>query len=246
MGLPVQAAPALQLTVFPTPTPRPDGRIIYVVQPGDTLWRVSAITGVTLDELRTLNNLGPDQPILEGQELLLGLAGPAEIIATAGPSPTAEPLLPTSTPEPGSGSLCVIVFNDRNGDSVRQAEEPSIPGGAISITDRAGEISLTETTVTGLDPHCFEDLPEGDYNISVAVPDGYNATTIMNYALALEAGALIYIDFGAQPNSETLASSPPPTGSGNSPLLGVLGVLLLVSGAGLGIFAGRMRKSGNK
>ena len=56
--IPALAAPKAQQTVFPTPTPGPDGRIIYIVQPGDTLWRVSAITGVPLDELRGLNNLG--------------------------------------------------------------------------------------------------------------------------------------------------------------------------------------------
>ena len=61
--IPALAAPKAQQTVFPTPTPGPDGRIIYIVQPGDTLWRVSAITGVPLDELRGLNNLGADEPI---------------------------------------------------------------------------------------------------------------------------------------------------------------------------------------
>ena len=29
---PVSAAPELQLTTFPTPTPGPDGRIMYIVQ----------------------------------------------------------------------------------------------------------------------------------------------------------------------------------------------------------------------
>jgi hypothetical protein len=116
------AAPAPQLTPFPTPTPGPDGRIVYVVQPGDTLWRVSAITGVSLDELRTLNNLGTDEVIVEGQQLLLGLAGPAEATAApAGPSPTPQPTGPTPTPLPGSGTLCVMVYNDLNGDSMRQS-----------------------------------------------------------------------------------------------------------------------------
>ena len=42
---PAYAAPALQLTEFPTPTPGPDGRIIYIVQDGDTLWRIAAVKG---------------------------------------------------------------------------------------------------------------------------------------------------------------------------------------------------------
>ena len=47
--IPVSAAPALQLTPFPTPTPGTDGRIIYQVQDNDTLWRISAVSGVSLD-----------------------------------------------------------------------------------------------------------------------------------------------------------------------------------------------------
>jgi hypothetical protein len=50
LGLPALAAPVAQLTVFPTPTPGSDGRILYTVQPNDTLWRISAITGVSVEE----------------------------------------------------------------------------------------------------------------------------------------------------------------------------------------------------
>ena len=86
----VSAAPALQLTPFPTPTPGPDGRILYIVKVGDTLLRISLISGVSLDELRGLNNLTGDN-IFEGQELLLGLGGPSQVTPTPGPSPTLPP-----------------------------------------------------------------------------------------------------------------------------------------------------------
>ncbi|HZD57452.1 MAG TPA: LysM domain-containing protein, partial [Anaerolineales bacterium] len=66
LGFPASAAPQLQITPFPTPTPGPDGRIVYIVKEGDTLWRVAAITGVSLDQLRELNDLGTDQPIVPG------------------------------------------------------------------------------------------------------------------------------------------------------------------------------------
>ena len=108
--IPALAAPKAQQTVFPTPTPGPDGRIIYIVQPGDTLWRVSAITGVPLDELRGLNNLGADEPIFEGQELLIGFGGPAEVTPTPGPRPTAAPDQPTPTAETGSPRRSVIPY----------------------------------------------------------------------------------------------------------------------------------------
>lgn len=237
-----QAAPEFQLTSFPTPTPGPDGRIIYIVQPNDTLWRISAITGVSLDVLRSLNNLAPDEAIVPGQEILLGLAGPSEPSPTAGPPPSATPILPTPTPLPGTGTLCVLIYNDRNGDATRQEEEPSIPGGAISVTDRSGKVSQTATTTAGNEPHCFQELPQGDYSVSVAVPDGFNSTTVMHYALVLDPGSETFLDFGAQANSEMLAQAPTPEGSGTSPLLGILGGLLLLSGIGLAIYASRMSR----
>ncbi len=242
VSLPASAAPQLQLTPFPTPTPRPDGRIIYVVQPGDTLWRVAAITGVSLDDLRTLNNLGPDEPIIPDQELLIGLAGPPEATAPPAVAPTAEPTLSPSTAQPGFGTLCVLLFDDQNGDSIRQEEEPSIPGGELSVSNRAGDVSQTDTTTDAAEPMCYEDLPEGNYNLTVAIPDGYNPTTALNYNLDMEAGRTAQINFGAQPNSETLAEESGATGESRSPLLGILGAVLLVGGVGLGIFAGRLTR----
>jgi LysM repeat protein len=244
--IPVSAAPALQITPFPTPTPGPDGRIVYIVKEGDTLWRVAAITGVSLDKLRELNDLGTDQPIVPGQELLIGYGGPAEVTATSGPSPTPEAQLPTPSPQPGSGTLCILVFNDQNGDSLRQEDELSIPGGEISVNDRSGEVSRTASTNTGADPNCFEELPQGDYNITVAIPDGYNPTTVLNYALKLEPGSETYLDFGAQPGSEKAAEAELPTGGSKSPLLGILGALILLIGIGLGVFAGRLGGRGDQ
>lgn len=237
------AAPALQLTPFPTPTPGPDGRIIYIVQPNDTLIRISLISGVSQEELRGLNNLIGDM-IVEGQELLLGLGGPSQETPTPGPSPTPTVLLPTPSPSPGTGNLCILLFNDRNGDSIRQEEEPSIPNGAISVSNRSGTVSLTAETEDGLDPQCFEQLDEGDYTVTVAVPEGYNPTTVTNYALTLKAGDETYLDFGAQINSVTMEEEViVPTGSGKSPLLGIVGAVLLLAGVGLGIFASLMLKA---
>lgn len=237
LALPALAAPLAQLTPFPTPTPGPDGRIVYIVQADDTLLRISLISGVPLDQLRGLNNLTGDN-ILQGQELLLGLGGPSQPTPTPGPSPTPTPLLPTPSPKPGAGTLCVILYEDVNGDSIRQEEEPSIPGGALSISGR--DASQTIETGGGDEPHCFTELLEGNYTISVAAPEGYNFTTVTNYALRLNAGDETFVDFGAQVNSVTAAEAPTPTGSGRSPLLGVIGGVLLLLGAGLAFFASRL------
>ncbi len=235
----VQAAPEAQIPIY-TPTPGPDGRIIYIVQPNDTLLGISLLTGVPLDKLRGLNNLTSDT-IFEGEELLLGLGGPAEVTPTAGPTPTPTPILPTPSPKPGLGTLCILLFNDINGDSIRQEDEESIPDGAVSFGNSANTVSESFDTGIGIDPKCFEQLPEGDYTISVAVPEGYNATTQNSYELELGAGDITYINFGAQANTQTLAEAPSiPTPEGSrSPILGILGGLFLLAGIVLAFFAAR-------
>ncbi len=239
---PANAAPPFQMTPFPTPTPGPDGRIIYTVQANDTLLRISLISGVSIDEIRGLNNLAGDN-ISVGQPLLLGLGGPVITSPTPGPSPTATEIIPTPTKEPGSGIICILLYNDQNGDSIRELDELSIPGGAINLNNTTGSVSFTNETVVSEDPKCYENLVEGDYTISVAVPAGYNATTNTTYVLSLKAGDETYLDFGAQANSVNATESPIPTDeSGKSPLLGIIGGLLLVAGLGLGVFASRMMR----
>jgi hypothetical protein len=245
-SLPVFAAPVAQFTPFPTPTPGTDGRIIYIVQPNDSWWRIAAIYAIDLNELLRLNDATSETILLEGEEVILGFGGPSEVTPTFGPSPTPTPRLPTPSPQPGAGTLCVILYLDANGDSLRQEEEASIPGGAINISDPTGEITITETTTSGIDPHCFEELPQGEYNISVAVPDGYNPTTVLNYTLVVDPGTETYLDFGAQVSSTAVDDLSSPGGSSRSLLLGVAGGLLLLGGIGLGVYATLMGRSSPK
>jgi hypothetical protein len=244
-SLPVLAAPSAQFTPFPTPTPGTDGRILYIVQANDSWWRIAAIYAIDLNALLGLNDATSETILLEGEEVLLGFGGPAEITPTFGPSPTPTSRLPTPTPQPGSGTLCVILYNDINGDSLRQEEEPSIPDGAISVSDLSGEVSLTETTTSGMEPYCFDELLQGEYNISVAVPDGYNATTVLSYALVLDPGTETILDFGAQISSAVVPETTSPGGSSRSLFLGIAGGLLLLGGIGLMIYAALIGRARN-
>jgi len=229
------------MTPFPTPTPGPDGRILYKVQPGDTLLRISLVAGIPLDELRGLNNLTGDN-IVVGQEMLLGLGGPSVVTPTPGPSPTPTPVLPTPTPKQGAGMLCVMLYNDINGDSIRQEEELSLPGGAISVNNRSGTVSLTAETGSTEEPNCFENLQEGEYAVTVAVPEGYNPTTATSFALQLNSGDEAHLGFGAQANTATELEEPSQASGGRSLLLGFVGGLFLLAGAALAVFGTRLMK----
>jgi hypothetical protein len=245
----VLAAPQPQLTNFPTPTPGSDGRIIYIVQEGDTLWRIAAVAGIDVADLRDLNNLDADDIVYPNQQLFLGLGGPSVEQATTVPPATEVSADPTNTPVPGLGVLCVLLFEDLNGDSMRQEEEISLSGGAINISNRDGSVSITEDTPEH-DPDsetedyfCTEQLLEGDYNVSVAIPEGYNPTTSLNSPVVLLAGDITYLTFGAQAGSVVIDSSEAlPDGGGSNALLGVIGGILLLGGIGLGVYSIWFRK----
>ena len=82
------ASPDAQV-VYNTPTPGPDGRILYVVKPDDTCIRIALLHQITEEQLRSLNNIrGQNCIVVVGQELLIGYAGPAEI---ANPGPQRHP-----------------------------------------------------------------------------------------------------------------------------------------------------------
>ncbi len=237
LSAPVDAAPRAQV-YYSTPTPDASGRIVYVVKAGETCLSISLLTGVSMQQIRELNSLGEECLLRENQELLLAVA--TAVAPTAGPSATPTAILPSPTPFKGTGQVCVFLFDDVNGNSVPDDSETGIVGGAISLTDRVGKVSLTGTTLGTADPVCFPELDEGEYNVSVGVPEGYNATTQLNYTLSVYAGQTSSVDFGAQLSA---AAQPLSTAEGGtSPLLGILGVVVLIGGAVLGFLTLRSRR----
>jgi len=232
--IPATASAPLPQAVIATPTPGADGRIIYIVKANDTCISIALTMGISEQTLRELNNLEGDacQFLFVGDELLIGTK-PVDT-----PTPTSEaPLAPTATPFKGNGSICIFLFNDDNGNALAEETELPLAGGAVSVTDRLGTVNQTGTTADTGESLCFPDIPEGDYNISVAIPEGYNPTTVMNYALTLGAGEVSTIDFGAQPGSGLR----PAFGEERpSPLFLALGFFFVAVGVGLWFYVRRM------
>jgi hypothetical protein len=249
LWLPANAAPSLQQEV-PTPTAGADGRIIYIVQPGDTCTRVSLLTRISVDQLRQLNSrLDENCTLVEGQELLIGIVSPA----TETPQPVIELGTPTVTPTPlaGTTEVCVLLFNDANGNAMREDTEPAVAGGAVSLTENNGEYSGSQETVVPADPLvyqgiCFTDIPEGSYNISVGIPAGWNPTMSMDSSLEVNAGDIAFVAFGIQSQQEVLDPTTPEGGGGQNTILGIIGGLLLLGGIGLGYYAWRTSRPESK
>ena len=250
LWLPAHAAPAMQQ--FLTPTPGADGRIIYVVQPGDNCFRVAALNGITVDQLRQLNSkLDENCTLIAGQELLIGIVSlegtPTPGLGSALGTPTVTP-----TPLSGTTEVCILLFEDTNGNALREETEPAVAGGAVSLTEINGEYSAAQDTIIPTDPEayqgiCFSDIPEGNYNITVGIPDNYNPTMDLDYSLDVNAGDRAFVDFGIQ--SRDVVADPGAAGersSGTSPLLGIIGGLFLLGGAALGYYAWRSGRPESK
>jgi hypothetical protein len=254
LWLPANAAPSLQ-QAFSTATPGADGRIIYIVQPGDGCFRVAALNNITVETLRQLNSkLDENCTLVEGQELLVGIVS---VVLTPTPGAPVTPGTPTVTPTPLSGTteVCVLLFDDVNGNALREEIEPAVAGGAVSLTENNGKYSAALNTVIPADPTvyqgiCFSDIPEGNYNITVGIPDNYNPTMELNYSLDVNAGDLAFVDFGIQSKDVVVdpaaAEETSNNGSGRSTILGIFGALFLLGGAGLGYYAWRSGRPESK
>jgi hypothetical protein len=147
----------------------------------------------------------------------------------------------------------VLLFEDANGDALRQETEFGIDGGAVSVTNLNGSYSEQQNTTAAVDPDtaepvraCFEDVPSGEYNVSVAPPDNFNPTMLMTYNLTIKAGDRASIDFGAQSQTVTANQVVEEQGGGRSSMLGIFGLLLLLGGAGLGYYAYRSSQPKSK
>ncbi|MFH1523713.1 MAG: LysM domain-containing protein [Chloroflexota bacterium] len=240
--VPVAASPAGQGAIA-SPTPGSDGRILYIVQAGDNCVQLSLLYGVSVDYIRNTNVLDEACGLREGQIIMLGVGGPSVTSPTPGPLSTATPVTPTPTPGVGgTAQVCVLVYDDVNGDALRQATEGAIADAAISITSEDGAFSQNLTSVINPDPEayqgmCFDNVPPGKHNVSAAAPDEYNPTINLTTSVEVIPGDVAYVTFGAQSKAVAEANNP---SQGPSPLLGVIGAAFLLGGVGLGIYAWRI------
>lgn len=96
VNVPTQATTPQVIPVIVAP-PKPDGSIVHVVQPGQALWSIAIAYGVTVEQLRQLNNFpSAGTTIYEGEKLVIRPA----YTPTALPSATPTLRQPTRTPVP--------------------------------------------------------------------------------------------------------------------------------------------------
>jgi LysM repeat protein len=249
-----------------TPTPRPDGAIVHVVQPGDTLFGIAFQYNVPLEQIQRLNatSIGPNNMIWTGQELVISM--PNVPPTATPPAPTAQPtevaqVTETAQLPSSGGSLCIVAYHDRNGDTFWQADtEEKLPNATLSVGSATQVIGQYITD--GLsEPYCFQGLQAGSYRVMMQPPPGYAPSGPADTFVALGDGTTLNLALGAQRSAETTGTEnePPAThepattavesGSNSAPpalrtIAGIGGVLLiLIAIAGAVVFVvsrGRM------
>jgi uncharacterized protein YkwD len=81
-----------------TSTPNPDGSVVHIVQPGQSLYPIAEAYGVSLADILALNNLTEEDPIFPEQALLIVPA--SATLTPTNETPDAEDFTPTPQPTP--------------------------------------------------------------------------------------------------------------------------------------------------
>ena len=236
-----------------TSTPRPDGSVIHIVRPGDTLGQLARDYGVSLDDLRALNAeaIGEGDLITVGQALVIvapaatptprpsstpSPAATPSAMATPPPGPTATRPSPTAAPAPaGRVAVCVLAYHDRNRNGAWDADVEELLPGAVFTLSAAGGVAWHYTTDGVLEPACSGDLQAGNYTLTLDPPAGYDLPGAPEEALRVSRE--ITRAFGCRRNQELLiapTAAAPPGGLANAPLgqkLALAGGLLGALGA---------------
>jgi hypothetical protein len=108
----------------------------------------------------------------------------------------------TVMPESGAASVCVLAFNDQNGDTIYQAEsEALVPNVTLSLVGTNGP-GGTYTTDGLNEPYCFENLQPGNYVLRQSPPEGYQISGPGEQGILLNAGQVYAVQVGYSRNGQ--------------------------------------------
>lgn len=184
----------------PSPSPRPspaslssDGFSFVTLLPGDTFTNVFSIPG---DYAYYLKN----KPQFSGRVIVE--AGFPSRTPTATSTFSRTPTATTTSTTTVSvtpmllGAICVIVYNDLNGNGTRDLGELLSSGASITVKNSDGVVVGVATTDGTLEPRCFLNLPAGNYTVTEVNSAGYTSTTPDLLTVVVPAGFTTNVEFG--------------------------------------------------
>jgi hypothetical protein len=155
----------------------------------------------------------------------------------------------------GSSQVCVLAFDDQDGNGVRGADEPLLADVSFILVDAAGMKHPYKTD--GLsEPYCFGSLAAGTYMVQARGAGNREVTTPGQWAINLSDLAEFKAEYGIRKVESGVVQpaaggAQPATTSGGSMstlgriVLGVLGLVVLAS-AGLLALTTLQRARGNR
>ncbi len=246
---PQPTSPPAQPTPVPAQstraTPDPTGRIVHTVQVGDSISYLAWLYGVTIDDIKRLNNLNSNVIVLGTRLVIKEGSAPTATLSEEQGTPSAEVTespaeatsVPAEAPAPETpGSICVMSYDDKNSNGLRDSQETLLAGITFALNDGSQMVGLYTTDGTS-EPYCFTELAPGQYVVSWTA-DSYVPTNEQTWSVELMSGSILIREFGVKSAAGAEEASKPPTQTGGgmptwaTALVGALGVVFFLSAVG--------------
>ena len=121
---------------------------------------------------------------------------------TASNTPTITPTgtststsTPTVTPTPSTGVIAGQVWNDLNGNGLKDIGEPGLPGATIALLDKL-QNELQSWVTAGNGNYQFSGLEPGTYIVRETNPPGFDSTSLDEWWVNVIANWTVTINFG--------------------------------------------------
>lgn len=130
------------------------------------------------------------------------------------PTPTPEPAVTSEAPPPlqETGSIRLVVFDDQNGNGLRDEGEPLVSGAEITLGYMQGSTLASWVTDASAGPFLLEGLQPGNYVIREKDPPGYISETPNEWAITVLGGTQLEVQFADRVGpTPTFTPQPTPT-----------------------------------
>lgn len=97
-----------------------------------------------------------------------------------------------------ANAVCVTVYQDANGDGIRDAANEALQANAAVTLFQGGDAISTQISDGINESNCFENLEANTYQVQVSPPANYAVTSDASWAIALAGGNTIPVSFGLQ------------------------------------------------
>ncbi len=171
-------------TKFPTPSPNAEGKIIYTVQPGNTIIDICGVIGrgsdpSCIDDILKWNGISNPKSIYVGQQLIIGQGAAGAVQPTATTPPTAGP---AATEASGQPTVDPNTQPTTDPNAQPTTDPNAQPTAAQPITAPAGAASICVTLYNDANGNGLLDPGEGLVAAgNFSLLDVSNSNTVATY-----------------------------------------------------------------